>query len=87
MECAPSFGHFQIVLYHESAEIRKELLSSAVNYTYCMPRLHFFGGKQIRVLLGVKSGNALRMHSRCTWRHREGLQNVHNTSISSALSP
>jgi len=31
--CDPSFGHFQIVLYHEPAEIRKEFLSSAVNYT------------------------------------------------------
>ena len=87
MECAPSFGHFQIVLYHEPAEIWKELLSSAVNYPYGMPRLHFFGGKQIRVLLGVKAGNALRMHARCTWRHSEGLQNVHTTALSSALSP
>ena len=50
-------------------------------------RLNFFGGKQLRVSLGVKSGNALRMNSRCTWRHREGLQNVHHTSSSRALSP
>jgi hypothetical protein len=67
MECDPSFGHFQIVLYHESAEIRKELLSSAVNYSSCMPRLHFFGGKQIRVLLGVAD---------CIY-NQPGLQSAH----------
>jgi hypothetical protein len=35
----------------------------------------------------VKSRNPLRVHSRCTGRHMKGLWNVHNTTISSALSP
>jgi hypothetical protein len=35
----------------------------------------------------VKSSNALRSNSRCTWRHMAGLQNVHNTSIRRALRP
>src|SRR5262245_56014385 len=35
----------------------------------------------------VKSGNAWRVHARCTGRHMEGLRNVHHTAISSALSP
>src|SRR5437773_6560015 len=34
----------------------------------------------------VKSSNSLRINSWCTWRHMEGLRNVQNTSISSALS-
>src|SRR5205823_3328788 len=37
--------------------------------------------------LGVKSSNALRMNSRCTWRHREGSRNVDNTASRRALSP
>ena len=35
----------------------------------------------------VKSRNPLRVNPRCTWRHMEGLWNVHNTAIRSALSP
>ncbi len=35
----------------------------------------------------VKSSTALRVNSRCTGRHMEDLRNVHNTSLSSALSP
>src|SRR5215471_5958226 len=27
------------------------------------------------------------MNARCTWRHREGARNVHNTAICHALSP
>src|SRR5207302_10445556 len=37
--------------------------------------------------LGGTSRNALRMHSRCTGRHREGARNVYNTAIRRALSP
>ena len=32
MECDPSFGHLQVVIHHEPAEIRKESLSSVVNH-------------------------------------------------------
>jgi hypothetical protein len=35
----------------------------------------------------VKSSNALRMNARCTWRHMEGLRNVHNTTLNSTRSP
>src|SRR5439155_18952737 len=35
----------------------------------------------------LKSSNALRSNSRCTWRHSEGSRNVHNTVIRHALSP
>jgi len=35
----------------------------------------------------LKSSNALRSNSRCTWRHSEGSRNVHNTVIRRALSP
>jgi hypothetical protein len=35
----------------------------------------------------VKSRNPLRVNARCTGRHMKGLWNVHNTAISSALSP
>src|SRR5713226_6901592 len=38
-------------------------------------------------MIGAKSSNALRMNARCTWRHREGSQNVYNTAIRRALSP
>src|SRR6266849_1120745 len=38
-------------------------------------------------MIGVKSSNALRIISRCTWRHREGARNVYNTAIRRALSP
>ncbi len=36
---------------------------------------------------GGTSRTALRMQSRCPWRHREGSRNVHNTAIRHALSP
>src|SRR6266446_5430081 len=35
----------------------------------------------------VISSDSLRVNSRCMWRHIEALRNVHNTAISSALSP
>src|SRR5712691_3869578 len=35
----------------------------------------------------IKSSNALRSNSRCTWRYSEGSRNVHNTVIRRALSP
>ena len=35
----------------------------------------------------IKSSNALRSNSRCTWRHSESSRNVHNTVIRRALSP
>ena len=38
-------------------------------------------------IIGGKLSHALRSNSRCTWRHSEGSQNVHNTVIRRALSP
>ena len=38
-------------------------------------------------IIGVKSRHALRINSRCPWRHREGARNVYNTAIRRALSP
>src|SRR6266851_8176065 len=56
-------------------------------YTYCISRRNFCGGKQLCGIIGVKSSTALRMNSRCTWRHREDSRNVDNTAIRRALSP
>ena len=38
-------------------------------------------------IIRVKLSAALRSNLRCTWRHREGSRNVHNTAIRRALSP
>src|SRR5262249_18090029 len=38
-------------------------------------------------ILGGTASHALRMHSRCTWRPREGACNVYNTAIRRARSP
>src|SRR5438093_2396555 len=42
---------------------------------------------EVTGIIRVKLSAALRIHSRCTWRHREGSRNVHNTAIRRALSP
>src|SRR5262249_10740236 len=47
----------------------------------------FLWWQAVASIIGVKSSNALRSNSRCTWRHREGSRNVHNTAIRLALSP
>src|SRR5215510_1875790 len=41
----------------------------------------------VAAIIGVKSGNALRNNSRCTWRHRADSRNVDNTAICRAFSP
>src|SRR6266446_6815973 len=41
----------------------------------------------VAAIIGVKSSNALRINSRCTWRHREGARHVYHTAIRRALSP
>src|SRR5215510_10963653 len=38
-------------------------------------------------MIGLKSSTALRINSRCPWRHREGSRNVDNTALRRALSP
>src|SRR5262245_10876816 len=38
-------------------------------------------------IMGVKSRNAWRMHSRRMWRPRVGSRNVHHTAIRRVLSP
>src|SRR6266446_4231827 len=47
----------------------------------------FLWWQAVAGIIGVKSSHALRMNSRCTWRHREGSRNVYNTAIRRALSP
>jgi len=42
--------------------------------TYCISRRNFFVCKKYAGIIGVKSSTALRINSRCTWRHREGSQ-------------
>ena len=48
------------------------------------PHLHllylstsFLWWQAVVSIIGVKSRNALRINSRCTWRHREGSRNVY----------
>ena len=41
----------------------------------------------VAAIIGVKSSNALRINSRCMWRHREGVRHVYHTAIRRALSP
>src|SRR5262245_8170675 len=36
---------------------------------------------------GGKSSHALRRHTRCTWRYRDGARNVDNTAIRRTLGP
>jgi hypothetical protein len=47
----------------------------------------FLWWQTVASIIGGKSSNALRMHSRCPWRHREGARNVYNTAIRRAPSP
>src|SRR5882762_12030908 len=47
----------------------------------------FLWWQAVADMRGVTSSNALRMHSRCTWRHREGSRNIDNTAIRHAFSP
>ena len=49
--------------------------------------MSFLWWQAVAGIIGVKSSNALRSNSRCTWRHREDSRNVHNTAIRRALSP
>src|SRR5215813_13914785 len=56
------------------------------SYTYCISWRNFFDCKQLWILQGVKSSHALRINSRCPWRHKEGARNVDNTAIRRAFS-
>src|SRR5712691_1995553 len=47
----------------------------------------FLWWQAVAGMIGVTSSHALRMNSRCTWRHREDSRNVYNTAIRRALSP
>ena len=58
-----------------------------LDYTYCISWRNFFDCKQLWILQGVKSSHALRINSRCPWRHKEGARNVYNNALRRALSP
>ena len=47
----------------------------------------FLWWQAVAGMIGLKSSNALRSNSPCTWRHREGSRNVYHTAIRRALSP
>jgi hypothetical protein len=49
--------------------------------------MSFLWWQAVAEIIGVTASTALRMHSRCTWRPREGSRNVHHTAIRRALSP
>ena len=64
---------------------RGPLLRWSINLLYLSTS--FLWWQVVAAILGVKSSNALRMNSRCTWRHREGVRHVDYTAIRRALSP
>jgi hypothetical protein len=47
----------------------------------------FLWWQAVTAIIGIRSSHTLRNNSRCTWRHREGSQNVDTTAIRRAFSP
>ena len=65
--------------------VHNELMRRCLDLLYLSTQ--FLWWQAVVGIIGVTSSTALRSNSRCTWRHREGSRNVHNTAIRRALSP
>ncbi len=61
------------------------LVTRAINLLYLSTS--FLWWQAVAGIIRVKLSAALRRNSRCTWQHREGSRNVHNTAIRRARSP